>query len=199
MKILTTMIIGLLFCSCTKSQNEDNSPPFPEDNSIEVSFIDDKGNDASDIIPMKLIRTDSSNPVNVADIFEMVNENYSYKCYIDGKEIPLTYQFDDDDNKHVFHSIVELQIYKPKSAKIKNFVFCLISLYGIYNDIWSDHLYEFEYRFKLPSLFGDKENSLKVFVKAKNLVKKKFERTLFNGVEISATNGTHFDILVTNQ
>lgn len=65
-----------------------------------------------------------------------------------------------------------------------------------HNDINSDRLYESDYRFRLPSLFGEQENSLKVVTKAKNLGKKIYEKVSFNGEEISHDNGNTFDIAI---
>ena len=84
-------MIGL--SSCSKSQvPEDNSRPFPRDNSVGVRFINEAGDDASDIIKMKLTRTNTTFPDNSLEYYEMVSENYSYHCFIDGNEVPLTFK-----------------------------------------------------------------------------------------------------------
>lgn len=191
--IAKVAMIMVVVCSCSKSEELPlNSPPFPADNSVGVHFVDEKGNDASDKIEMTLIGTDTSYPSHPIDVYEMVSEEFSYQCYIDGDKVPPTFQI---NGEGAFHkSVVELEISRAKTDRIKTFWFVLQSFYAIHNDINSDNLYEFEYRFKLPTLFGDKENNLKVSVKAKNLVEKIFEKVSFNGTEIPYTKGSPFII-----
>lgn len=195
MRIVIIMAMMISLCSCSKSQEpEDNSCPFPRDNSVGIRFIDDKGKDASDIIEMKLTGTNTTFPDNPLESYEMVSENYSYRCLIDGNEVPPTFKINGEGMP--IESIVKLEISKRKADKYKTFWLILNSVYIIYNDIRSERLYEFDYKFKLPSLFGEKENSLKVITKAKNLGEKKYEKVSFNGKEISHDNGNIFDIVI---
>lgn len=197
MKIVTFMAIIIGLSSCSKSQvPEDNSRPFPRDNSVGIRFIDETGEDASDKIKMKIIGTNNTNPVNPTESYEMISENYSYHCLIDGNEVPPTFKIDEEGMP--IESIVKLEISKKKADKYKTFWLVLNSVYIIHNDIRSDRLYEFDYRFVLPSLFGEKENSLKVVTKAKYLGNKAYEKVSFNGKEISQNNGNIFDIVISN-
>lgn len=190
------ILIGLN--SCSKSQvPEDNSRPFPRNNSVGLRFINETGEDASDIIEMKLIGTNTVFPDNPLEYYEMVSENYSYRCLIDGNEVPPSFKINGEGTS--IESIVKVEISKSKAEKYKTFWLVVNSVYIIHNDISSDRLYEFDYRFKLPSLFGEKENSLKVVTKAKNLGKKIYEKVLFNSREISHSNGNIFDIVISNR
>lgn len=197
MKIVIFMAIMIGLSSCSKSQvPEDNSRPFPRDNSVGIRFIDETGEDASDKIKMKIIGINNTNPVNPTESYEMISENYSYHCLIDGNEVPPTFKIDEEGMP--IESIVKLEISKKKADKYKTFWLVLNSVYIIHNDIRSDRLYEFDYRFVLPSLFGEKENSLKVVTKAKYLGNKTYEKVSFNGKEISHNNGNIFDIAISN-
>lgn len=197
MKAIAMIVILLGLCSCSKSQeSEDNSRPFPRDNSIGVRFIDEAGKDASDKIEMKQVGADAAFPERPGDYYEMISEDYSYRCLIDGNEVPPSFKIDGEGM--TIESIVKLNINQGKTDKVKTFWLLLNSVYIIHNDISSDRLYEFDYRFKLPSLFGEKENSLKVITKAKNLGKKIYEKVSFNDKEISFNNGNLFDILISN-
>lgn len=187
------IIIGL--SSCSNSQEpEENSRPFPRDNSVGIRFINEKGEDASDIIKMKLTGTNTTFPDNPLEYYEMVSEKYSYRCLIDGNEVPPTFKINGEGTP--IESIVKVEINKRKAEKYKIFWLVVNSVYIIHNDINSDRLYEFDYKFKLPSLFGEQENSLKVVTKAKNLGEKRYEKVYFNGKEISHDNGNMFDIVI---
>lgn len=187
------ILIGLN--SCSKSQvPEDNSRPFPRNNSVGLRFINETGEDASDIIDMKLTETNTTFPNNPLEYYEMVSENYSYRCLIDGNEVPPTFKINGEGMP--IESIIKIEISKSKADKYKIFWLVINSVYIIHNDINSDRLYEFDYKFKLPSLFGEKENSLKVVMKAKYLGKKTYEKVTFNGKEISHDNSNIFDIVI---
>ncbi|MDE6819820.1 hypothetical protein [Bacteroides acidifaciens] len=195
MRIVIIIVIMIGLSSCSKSQvPEDNSRPFPRDNSVGLRFINEAGDDASDIIKMKLTGTNTTFPDNSLEYYEMVSENYSYHCFIDGNEVPLTFKINGEGTP--IESIVKVEISKRKTEKYKTFWLVVNSVYIIHNDINSDRLYEFDYRFRLPSLFGEQENSLKVVTKAKNLGKKIYEKVSFNGEEISHDNGNTFDIAI---
>lgn len=195
MKAVAMMIVLLGLCSCSKSQeSEDNSRPFPRNNSVGVRFIDEAGKDASEKIEMKQVGADTSFPDCPGEYYEMISEDYSYRCFIDGNEVPPSFKIDGEGM--AIESIVKLNISQKKDETFKTFWLHLNSVYIIYKDISSDRLYEFDYRFNLPSLFGEKENSLKVIMKAKNLGKKIYEKAFFNDKKILHNNGNIFDILI---
>lgn len=188
--VLITMMLG--FCSCADShRHEDNSRIPPTDNSIGIRFINEAGNDASGQVEMKLVRTE-----NEDEFYEMPPTSYSYRCLIDGTEVPLIYYIDEEP----VNSIIKLEITKQKSEKVKTFCLILRSTYAIYKKGWhSDELYEFDYRFKIPDLLGNNENSLKITIKAKNLSRKIYERVTFNGEDLTHNNGNLFTIYINNQ
>lgn len=194
MKTVVLIAIILGFCSCAESQkNEDNSPPFPSDNSIGIRFIDEMGNDASGRVDMTLERT-----YNGVEYYKISPENYSYHCFLNGEEIPQKYYLG-DLKEHQEESIINLHITKGQSEKVKTFWFRLITFYGIWNDWHSDELYQFDYRFRIPSLLGDQENSLTIMVKAKDLVYKIYEEVTFNGQDIPHNQKNLFTICINNK
>lgn len=197
MKTVIIMAIMIALSSCSKSLGlEDNTPPFPRNNTVLVRFITEQGEDALDRIEMKLKWVNTSFPDMPVEYYEMVSENYTYRCLIDGTEVPL---FTEIDGECVStNSLIKVEICKIKAEEYKIFRLVLCSDYIIHNDIKSERLYEFDYKIKLPSLFGEKENSLKVIMKAKNLGKRIYENASFNGKEISPDNGNIFNIVVGN-
>lgn len=127
MKIVIFMAIMIGLSSCSKSQvPEDNSRPFPRDNSVGIRFIDETGEDASDKIKMKIIGINNTNPVNPTESYEMISENYSYHCLIDGNEVPPTFKIDEEGMP--IESIVKLEISKKKADKYKTFWLVLNSV-----------------------------------------------------------------------
>lgn len=195
MRLVIMTIVLLTLSCCSKSTGlEDNSRPFPRNNSVGLRFIDDKGKDALDKIEMKLIGTNTTFPSHATDSFAMVSEEYSYRCFIDGNEVPDTFQINSETLP--VESIIKVDITQKRTEEIKTFWLVLNSIYIIHEDISSERLYEFEYRFTLPTLFGTEENSLKVVTKAKNLGRKIYEKVSFNGKEIAHNNANIFDIFI---
>lgn len=188
----TIIILLLVLYSCSDSDRTIGGERLnPYNNFVLLKFVDEAGNDTSDAIKMKQV----PGLVSSYEYYEMISEDYSYRCFIDGQEVPPTYRV--ELGMHDEESIVELQIIKM-SGNIKTFYFRLETAYIIYQDSWSDKLYEFDYKFKLPTLFGEKENSFKVTKKACNIGLPVYEKATFNGKEVAPDENHTFNILVNN-
>lgn len=182
MKTVSTFILLLVLCSCSKSDDLMNSRPNPFYNYVMINFVDETGNDASDAIEMQQVPGTSS----IYRYYEMISEDFSYHCFINGEKVPLTYKLEQCDEYE--HSDIELNIIRTSDNEKKSFMFSVNTRYILYSDISSDRLYEFEYRFKLPTLFGEKENSLKITKKASKIGTTTNGKVTFNGEKVSMEN-----------
>lgn len=194
---LSFCLSSVLFSSCSDDNPIDNSKPFQSDYTVCFYFVDKNGNDVSLQIPMQESSQwpwEGGSPVYPQDQYQhytIPQDEYSYDCYVDGKHIDKISITEIETPK------VWLEITTNPADKRKRFTFALNLLDKIgYADAYSGRIYEFEYRFSIPALFGDKENILKIRSEACKFWDGDFESVTFNGKPITPSGNRTFEITV---
>lgn len=186
-------ILGLYSCS-SDSEIELNSKPFPYKNYVSLQFLDRNGNDASKGLELELLPEKSSYGENY---YSLPEGSFTYRCMIDGQEIPDVY-YVDAVNKIECPTFKALRVIDSESEKVRTFEFALETYYGIldWQEVPNSHIYVYDYRFKIPALLGDTENSLKVTFNRLGVLTREPESVTFNGVEIAHGSNCKFQIVV---
>lgn len=191
-------IIIFFFCSCSNDNPIDNSKPFQSDYTVCFYFVDKNGNDATAQIPMKQINPTEDGhlfycPPNEFTHYELVPNDYIYKCFLNKEEIDKQYLNGSEYTPTVWLEITD----NPKDQR-KLFVFVLYTTWNQinYTDAYSGRTYEFEYRFSIPALFGEKENVLKIRSEACKFWDGDYESATFNGKPITPSGNRTFEIIV---
>lgn len=199
MKNLAAIFLSMmLFCSCSDNDPIDNSKPFQGDYSIDTYFVDSNGNDVSHQIPMQERPLqwpwEGGAPVYPQDQYQhytIPQDEYSYDCYVDGKHI------DKISITEIETPRVWLEITTNPADKRKRFTFASYLWDKIgYADAFSGRIYEFEYHFRIPALFGEQENILKIRSEACKFWDGDYESVTFNGKPITPSGNRTFEIIV---
>ena len=186
--------IILLLLSCSKEKIAQYETVYP----AEIYFVDKDGNDISHRIPMQQsdqwYTWEGGLPIHPQDQYQhyvIPKEEYNYECYVNGKYI------DKISKTEIVTPRVWLEITTTPSDKRKRFTFALSLFDQInYKDAYSGHVYEFEYYFSIPALFGEQENVLKIRSEACKFWNRDFESATFNGKPITPTGNRTFEITV---
>lgn len=186
-------ILGLYSCS-NDSVDPDNSKPLPIWNYVFVQFLDKDGNDASRGLEMELLPEKSRYG---EDYYGLPEGSYTFRWLLNGQEVPETY-LTNDLKEHEWTTFKALRVIGSDSENVKTFEFALETFYGLqdWHQSPESRVYEFDYRFKIPALLGDTENSLKVTFNRLGVLTREPESVTFNGVEIAHGSNCKFQIVV---
>ncbi len=175
--LLILFFINLFLSSCSKEKLDDNSPLIITDYSISVRLTDLTGNNLTMELPLEIL-SEYANGVKEYTI----KEGDSH-FYLDGKEmIPLVQEGVERD-KILFRRVTV----QPSTSRVTP---CIDFTFGYLPDfteftpgkrIQPTHTYE--YRFTLPSMFGEEEQVITIQCEARNFYTPAYRKVFINGVE----------------
>lgn len=197
--LLTALILGFLSCSNSDLPVLD-SPAYTTDYSIGIRFVDKEGKDVSDRLDLKLAETLVAGK-DEYHRYEMLSEDYTFECFIDGNKVPDIYPWPSEENPLTYQKpVIKLEVWKKNDEDFKTFWFTLHTSYITYANLFiyrkRSHYYEFEYRFLLPTLLQDSEGSLKTYGVLSQIMNRRYDRATFNGDELTGYKSNIFEIVI---
>lgn len=145
-----------------------------------VSFVDEKGENLMNGLELKYVSEGKE-----STIYELLSEKYSLRGIIDGKEY-VDGDLCPQPEHNVETSIDVIEFYRSAGTRPK--FFRLNFSIWMHSDVYGGAGPQvFEFRFKIPSISGEKEHSLKIETTALCLHfnRQGYSTAFFNGKEIT--------------
>lgn len=186
--LLIFFFINLMLSACSKDGTSDCTPPFLYMYSINVRLTDLTGNDLTKELPLEFLSES-------AGIKKYAIKEGSFHFYFDGKEMVPQQGVEPGMS-------IERYVYEPPASSASPFIdLTFASSFFIEIDEFRPGLqptHTFEYRFTLPSMFGEEEQVISIQCEARNFHAKEPKKVFINGVE-SESNDTNSFILIVDK